>query len=145
MYGQYKRLRDENTGVLTGKGRAWGGSVIRPEATGFGAMYFANEMVKAHSDSFEGKRISVSGFGNVAWGAAMKASQLGAKVVAISGPDGYIYDEEGVGTPEKWAYMTELRTSNNDVVAPYAKKFNAKFIPNRKPWHSLVQFRTNLI
>ena len=135
MYGQYKRLRDENTGVLTGKGRAWGGSVIRPEATGFGAMYFANEMVKAHSDSFEGKnRISVSGFGNVAWGAAMKASQLGAKVVAISGPDGYIYDEEGVGTPEKWAYMTELRTSNNDVVAPYAKKFNARFIPNRKPW-----------
>ena len=138
MYGQYKRLRNENTGVLTGKGRAWGGSVIRPEATGFGAMYFANEMVKAHGDTFEGKRIAVSGFGNVAWGAAMKASQLGAKVVAISGPDGYIYDEEGVGTPEKWAYMVELRTSNNDVVAPYAKKFNAKFVPNKKPWEVAV-------
>ncbi|NCB00827.1 MAG: NADP-specific glutamate dehydrogenase [Spirochaetia bacterium] len=138
MYGQYKRLRDENTGVLTGKGRAWGGSVIRPEATGFGSMYFANEMVKAHNDTFEGKRISVSGFGNVAWGAVMKASQLGAKVVTISGPDGYIYDEEGVGTPEKWAYMVELRTSNNDVVAPYAKKFNAKFVPNKKPWEVAV-------
>ncbi len=134
MYGQYKRLRDENTGVLTGKGRAWGGSVIRPEATGFGAMYFANDMVASHNDVFEGKRIAISGFGNVAWGAAMKASQLGAKVVTISGPDGYILDEEGVGTPEKWAYMVELRTSNNDVVAPYARKFNAKFIPNKKPW-----------
>lgn len=138
MYGQYKRLKDENTGVLTGKGRAWGGSVIRPEATGFGSMYFANEMVKAHNDTFEGKRIAVSGFGNVAWGAVMKASELGAKVVAISGPDGYILDEEGINTPEKWAYMVELRTSNNDVVAPYAKKFNAKFIPHKKPWEVAV-------
>ncbi|MBN2859390.1 MAG: NADP-specific glutamate dehydrogenase [Sphaerochaetaceae bacterium] len=134
LYGQYKRLNDENTGVLTGKGRSWGGSLIRPEATGFGSIYFANEMVKAVGDTLEGKRISVSGFGNVAWGVAMKASQLGAKVVTISGPDGYIVDEEGIGTPEKWAYMLELRSSNNDVVAPYAKKFNATFVAGKKPW-----------
>ncbi|MGN0906251.1 MAG: Glu/Leu/Phe/Val dehydrogenase dimerization domain-containing protein, partial [Bullifex sp.] len=88
LYGQYKRLRDENTGVLTGKGLNFGGSLVRPEATGFGTMYFASEMLKAHGDSFEGKRIAVSGFGNVAWGAVMKASQLGARVVTISGPDG---------------------------------------------------------
>ncbi|AEV29655.1 glutamate dehydrogenase/leucine dehydrogenase [Sphaerochaeta pleomorpha str. Grapes] len=134
LYGQYKRIRDENTGVLTGKGLGFGGSLVRPEATGFGTMYFANEMLKAHGDTMEGKRISVSGFGNVAWGAAMKASQLGAKVVTISGPDGYIYDEEGVGTEEKWAYMTYLRSSNNDVVEPYAKRFGAKFVAGKKPW-----------
>ena len=101
LYGQYKRIRQENTGVLTGKGQNWGGSLIRPEATGFGAMYFTNEVLKLNGDSFEGKRVSISGFGNVAWGAAMKASQLGAKVVAISGPDGYIVDENGINTPEK--------------------------------------------
>jgi glutamate dehydrogenase (NADP+) len=134
LYGQYKRIRDENTGVLTGKGLGFGGSLVRPEATGFGTMYFANEMLKAHGETMAGKRISVSGFGNVAWGAAMKASQLGAKVVTISGPDGYIYDEKGIGTEEKWAYMTYLRSSNNDVVEPYAKKFGAKFIAGKKPW-----------
>lgn len=134
MYGQYKRLRDENTGVLTGKGLNWGGSLIRPEATGFGAMYFADEMLKAHGDTFEGKRVAVSGFGNVAWGAVIKASELGAKVVGISGPDGYILDEEGINTQEKWDYMNELRASNNDVVAPYAKKFGAKFVAGKKPW-----------
>lgn len=134
MYGQYKRLRNENTGVLTGKGRGWGGSLIRPEATGFGTMYFANEVLKAHNDSIKGKRIAISGFGNVAWGAAMKAAELGAKVVTISGPDGYILDEEGVSTPEKIAYMLELRASNNNVVEPYAKKFGAKFVAKRKPW-----------
>ena len=134
LYGQYKRIRQENTGVLTGKGQTWGGSLIRPEATGFGAMYFTNEVLKLNGDTFEGKRVSVSGFGNVAWGAAMKASQLGAKVVAISGPDGYIIDEEGVGTPEKWAYMLELRSSNKNVVAPYAEKFGAKFVPGHKVW-----------
>lgn len=134
MYGQYKRLRDENTGVLTGKGRNWGGSLVRPEATGFGTMYFANEILKAHGDSMEGKRIAISGFGNVAWGAVMKASQLGAKVVTISGPDGYILDENGINTPEKWAYMVELRSSNNDVVKPYAEKFGAKFVAGKKPW-----------
>lgn len=134
LYGQYKRLRDENTGVLTGKGINWGGSLVRPEATGFGTMYFANEVLKTHNDSINGKRIAVSGFGNVAWGAVMKAAQLGAKVVTISGPDGYIYDEEGVSTKEKIDYMLELRASNNDVVEPYAKKFGAKFIAKKKPW-----------
>ena len=134
LYGQYKRIRQENTGVLTGKGQNWGGSLIRPEATGFGAMYFTNEVLKLNGDSFEGKRVSISGFGNVAWGAAMKASQLGAKVVAISGPDGYIVDENGINTPEKWAYMLELRSSNKNVVAPYAEKFGAKFVPGCKVW-----------
>ncbi|MDD4219851.1 MAG: NADP-specific glutamate dehydrogenase [Sphaerochaetaceae bacterium] len=134
LYGQYKRIKDENSGILTGKGPFWGGSLIRPEATGFGAIYFANEMAKMRNDSLKGKRIAISGFGNVAWGVAMKATQLGAKVVTISGPDGYILDEEGVGTPEKWNYMVQLRISNNDVVAPYANKFGAKFIPRKKPW-----------
>ncbi len=134
LYGQYKRIRGENTGVLTGKSLEFGGSLIRPEATGFGAMYFASEMLKAHKDSMEGKRIALSGFGNVAWGAAIKASEMGAKVVTISGPDGYIIDEKGINTPEKWAYMLYLRNSNNDVVEPYAKKFSAKFIPGKKPW-----------
>ena len=97
-------------------------------------MYFTNEVLKLNGDSFEGKRVSISGFGNVAWGAAMKASQLGAKVVAISGPDGYIVDENGINTPEKWAYMLELRSSNKNVVAPYAEKFGAKFVPGRKVW-----------
>lgn len=134
MYGQYKRMRVENTGVLTGKGRNWGGSLVRPEATGYGTMYFANEMLKAHGDTMEGKRVAISGFGNVAWGAVMKASALGAKVVTISGPDGYILDEEGISTPEKWDYMVQLRASNNDVVQPYAEKFKAKFFAGKKPW-----------
>lgn len=134
LYGQYKKLRIEHTGVLTGKGRFWGGSLIRPEATGFGAMYFAREMVAEAGDTLEGKRISVSGFGNVAWGVAMKATELGAKVVTISGPDGYVYDEKGIGTPEKWDYMLKLRASNNDIVEPYAKQFNAKFVSGKKPW-----------
>ncbi|MFA7167694.1 MAG: Glu/Leu/Phe/Val dehydrogenase dimerization domain-containing protein, partial [Sphaerochaetaceae bacterium] len=133
LYGQYKRIRGENTGVLTGKGLGYGGSLIRPEATGFGTMYFANELLKEHHDSFKDKRVSLSGFGNVAWGAAMKASQLGAKVVTISGPDGYVIDENGVGTEEKWAFMQQLRASNKDVVEPYAKKFGARFVPGRKP------------
>ncbi len=134
LYGQYKRLQNENTGVLTGKGRGWGGSLIRPEATGFGSIYFANEVLKAHGEDLSGKTIAVSGFGNVAWGACIKATELGARVVAISGPDGYIYDKEGVGTKEKWDYMLELRSSNNDVVEPYAERFGAEFIPGKKPW-----------
>ncbi|WP_320129015.1 NADP-specific glutamate dehydrogenase [uncultured Sphaerochaeta sp.] len=138
LYGQYKRIQGENTGVLTGKGRNFGGSLIRPEATGFGTMYFADEMLKAHNDTIKGKTISISGFGNVAWGAVMKASQLGAKVVTISGPDGYIYDENGIGTQEKWDFMTYLRASNNDIVEPYAKKFGAKFIAGKKPWEVSV-------
>jgi glutamate dehydrogenase (NADP+) len=138
LYGQYKRLKVENTGVLTGKGQNWGGSRIRPEATGFGSMYFAEQMVKVQNDSFEGKTVSVSGFGNVAWGAAMKATELGAKVVTISGPDGYIYDPAGINTPEKFEFMLELRASNNDVVEPYAKQFGAKFFRGKKPWEVAV-------
>ena len=138
LYGQYKRLKDENTGVLTGKGRNWGGSLIRPEATGYGTVYFADEIVKAHGDTLKGKTVSVSGFGNVAWGACIKATELGAKVISISGPDGYILDEDGIGTQEKWDYMLELRSSNNDVVKPYAEKFGAKFFEGRKPWEVKV-------
>ena len=134
LYGQYKRIKGENTGVLTGKGLGWGGSLVRPEATGFGTMYFANEMLSHVGDSMAGKRIAVSGFGNVAWGAVMKATELGAKVVTISGPDGYIIDEEGVSTPEKHAFMLQLRASNNDVVKPYADRFKCQFVPGRKPW-----------
>ncbi len=134
LYGQYKRIMTENTGVLTGKGLGWGGSRIRPEATGFGTMYFARDMLHENGEEMNGKRIAVSGFGNVAWGAVMKASQLGAKVVTISGPDGYIYDENGINIPEKWAYMLQLRASNNDVVKPYANRFKAEFVPGKKPW-----------
>ena len=134
LYGQYKRIAGENTGVLTGKGIGWGGSLVRPEATGYGTMYFAENMLRDSGDDIAGKTIAISGFGNVAWGAAVKASQLGAKVVTISGPDGYIYDKDGVSTPEKWAYMLQLRASNNDVVRPYAERFKAEFIPGKKPW-----------
>ncbi|MFA5468893.1 MAG: NADP-specific glutamate dehydrogenase [Sphaerochaetaceae bacterium] len=134
LYGQYKRISDEHAGVLTGKGILWGGSLIRPEAAGYGAVYFAREMLKKYNDTLEEKRVAVSGFGNVAWGVVKKASMLGAKVVTISGPDGYILDEEGISTQEKWDYMVQLRLSNNDVVAPYAQKFSAQFIPRKKPW-----------
>ncbi|HAG16876.1 MAG TPA: NADP-specific glutamate dehydrogenase, partial [Bacteroidales bacterium] len=134
LYGMYKKLARENTGVLTGKGGNWGGSLIRPEATGFGGIYFMNEMMKAHKDTLKGKVVSISGFGNVAWGAAIKAVELGAKVVTISGPDGYIYDEAGI-SGDKIDYMLELRASNNDIVAPYAKEFpGAKFFPGERPW-----------
>ena len=134
MFGYYKKLARENTGVLTGKGATWGGSLIRPEATGFGGVYFVTHMLATRGIDIKGKTVSVSGFGNVAWGAAMKATELGAKVIALSGPDGVIIDEEGM-TPEKIAYMLELRSSNNDVVAPYATKFpNAKFIAGKKSW-----------
>ncbi len=132
MYGMYKKLSHENTGVFTGKGSTFGGSLIRPEATGFGAVYFVNHMLKTKGIEIKGKRVSVSGFGNVAWGAALKATELGAKVVALSGPDGVIIDEAGMDA-EKIAYMLELRASNNDVVAPYATKFpGSKFIAGKK-------------
>jgi len=134
MYGMYKKLQFENTGVFTGKGLNWGGSLIRPEATGFGATYFTNEMLQTHNDTFIGKTVSVSGFGNVAWGVALKVTELGGKVVTLSGPDGYIYDERGLDT-EKIAYLLELRASNNDIVSPYVKVFpEAKFVPGKKPW-----------
>lgn len=134
MFGYYKKLARENTGVLTGKGATWGGSLIRPEATGFGGVYFVEHMLKTRGISIKGKTVSVSGFGNVAWGAALKATELGAKVIALSGPDGVVIDEAGM-TEEKIAYMLELRASNNDVVAPYATKFpGAKFIAGKKSW-----------
>lgn len=133
LFGMYRKLARENTGVLTGKGQTWGGSLIRPEATGFGNVYFANEMLKTKGESFAGKTVCVSGFGNVAWGAVIKATELGAKVVTISGPDGYIYDPDGI-KGEKIDYMLELRASNNDVVQPYALEFGVEFHPGKRPW-----------
>ena len=138
MYGMYKKLQQEHTGTFTGKGLEFGGSLIRPEATGFGACYFVNNMLATKGESFAGKTVAVSGFGNVAWGAALKATELGAKVVTISGPDGYIYDPDGI-SGEKIEYMLELRASGNDIVAPYAEKYpNAQFFPGRKPWEVKV-------
>ena len=137
LYGQYKRIRNEFTGVLTGKGMEWGGSKLRPEATGFGAVYYVVEMLKTKGESIKGKVVSLSGFGNVTWGAALKLEELGAKVITISGPDGYIYDEHGI-TGEKIEYMLELRASNNDIVAPYAEEFNAEFFPGKRPWERKV-------
>jgi glutamate dehydrogenase (NADP+) len=138
MYGMYRKLAQENTGVFTGKGLTYGGSLIRPEATGFGAVYFLVKMLADKNDTIEGKTIAISGFGNVAWGAALKATQLGGKVVTISGPDGYIHDPAGLDK-EKIDYMLELRASNNDVVEPYAKKFaGSTFHAGKKPWEVKV-------
>lgn len=133
MFGQYKRLRNEFTGVFTGKGVGWGGSLIRPEATGFGAVYFVRHMLKRMGKDIAGHTFAVSGFGNVAWGAVSKINELGGKVVTISGPDGYIYDPDGI-SGEKVDYMLELRSSNQDIVEPYAKEFGVKFVPGKKPW-----------
>lgn len=134
LYGMYKKLARENTGVLTGKGLNWGGSLIRPEATGFGAVYFAKEMLATKNESFKGKTVCISGFGNVAWGAALKATELGAKVVTISGPDGYIYDPDGI-SGEKIDYLLELRASNQDIVKPYSYEFpGAQFHQGKRPW-----------
>ncbi len=133
MYGMYKKLAREHTGVLTGKGRNWGGSIMRPEATGFGNVYFAKEMLATKGETFKGKTVVVSGFGNVAWGAVSKVTELGGKVVAISGPDGYVYDKDGI-SGEKIDYMLELRASNNDVVKPYSYEFGAEFHEGKKPW-----------
>ena len=134
LYGAYKKLTHRHVGSITGKGETWGGSLIRPEATGFGAVYFAKEMLKARKETFEGKKVAVSGFGNVAWGAVSKLNELGAKVVTLSGPDGYVYDQEGI-SGEKIEYMLELRASNDDIVAPFAEEFDsAVFVPNKHPW-----------
>jgi glutamate dehydrogenase (NADP+) len=134
MYGMYKKLASEHTGVLTGKGRNWGGSLIRPEATGFGNVYFAQEMLRTKGTDFKGKVVTISGFGNVSWGAALKVTELGGKVVTLSGPDGYVHDPAGLNA-EKIAYMLELRASNNDVVEPYAKKFSGStFHAGKRPW-----------
>ena len=139
MFGQYKRLRDEFTGVLTGKGLSFGGSLVRPEATGYGAVYFLEEMFKLKKETLKGKTISVSGFGNVAWGACVKASELGAKVITISGPDGYVYDPDGISTAEKQAYMNEMLIINRNSVETYVKKFpTAKFFAGKRPWEQKV-------
>ena len=138
LFGMYKKLTHQHTGTFTGKGLEFGGSILRPEATGYGALYFVRQMLADVGDDLAGKRIAVSGFGNVAWGAATKATELGAKVVTISGPDGYIYDPTGLDA-EKIAYMLELRASNNDVVEPYAKKFpGSQFFAGKKPWEVKV-------
>ncbi len=134
LFGQYKKLTHRWNGVLTGKGLEWGGSRIRPEATGYGALYFVNQMLQEHGHDIKGKTVAISGFGNVAWGAAKKATELGAKVITISGPDGYIHDPAGLDD-EKIAYMLELRANGNDVCQPYAEEFSeATFIPGHKPW-----------
>ena len=139
LYGQYKRIKGcwEN-GVLTGKGLEYGGSLISPEATGFGATYYANEVLKHEGDSFEGKTVAVSGFGNVAWGVCQKVAELGGKVVTISGPDGYVYDPEGVTTKEKFDYMLEMRASGRDRAQDYAEKFGCQFFAGKKPWEVKV-------
>ncbi len=138
MYGMYKKLVDEHTGTFTGKGFDFGGSRLRPEATGFGALYFVQNMLALKNEDLKGKTVAISGFGNVAWGAASKATELGAKVVTISGPDGYVYDPDGI-SGEKIDYMLELRASGNDIVAPYVEKFpGATFYEGRRPWERKV-------
>ena len=134
MFGQYKKLTRDWSGVLTGKGLEFGGSLVRPEATGFGGLYFVNDMLKSKGIDIKGKTVAISGFGNVAWGAATKATELGAKVITISGPDGYIYDPEGLNS-EKIEYMLELRASGNDICAPYAQQFpRSTFVEGKRPW-----------
>ncbi len=137
LFGQYKRLKNEFTGVLTGKGLNWGGSLVRPEATGYGAVYFAEEMLRTKKKTIEGMKVAISGFGNVAWGAALKVTQIGGKVVTLSGPDGFIYDENGV-KGERIEYMLKLRASNRDVVEPYAREFNVPFYAGMRPWGTPV-------
>ncbi len=135
MFGQYKKIVNRYEGVFTGKGLTFGGCLGRTEATGFGIVWFAEEMLKANGEAIKGKVVAVSGFGNVSWGTVTKLTELGAKVITISGPDGYILDEEGVSTKEKIAYMLELRNSGKNICSPYAEKFpNAKFFPGEKPW-----------
>ncbi len=134
LFGQYKRLQNEFTGVLTGKGIPYGGSLIRPEATGFGAVYYTVEMLKYFGDSIEGKTFAISGFGNVAWGSVKKITELGGKVVTLSGPDGYIYDADGINTEEKINYLLEMRASCRNRVEDYADKFGVPFFKGEKPW-----------
>ena len=135
LFGQYKRISDAfENGVLTGKGLSYGGSLIRPEATGYGAIYYTNEVFEHMGDSIKGKTFIVSGFGNVAWGAIKKLTELGGKALTISGPDGYVYDKDGISTPEKINYLLEMRASGKDRVEMYAEKFGAEFHKGKKPW-----------
>ena len=138
LFGMYKKLAREHTGTLTGKDLSFGGSILRPEATGFGALYFVEQMLADIGQDIKGKTVAVSGFGNVAWGAVTKATELGAKVVTLSGPDGYVYDHTGVNG-EKIDYMLELRLSGEDIVEPYAERYpEATFFPGKKPWEQKV-------
>ena len=135
LFGQYRRITGVYVnGVLTGKGASYGGSLIRPEATGYGAVYYLQEVLKHYGESIEGKKLAISGYGNVAWGVAKKAAQLGAKVVTLAGSDGYIYDPDGVITDEKINYMLAMRASGRSGVKAYADKFGCKFYPGEKPW-----------
>ena len=135
LFGQYKRIRNAyENGVLTGKGLSYGGSLIRPEATGYGAVYYTGEVLRHEHDTLEGKTFALSGFGNVAWGAVRKITDLGGKVITLSGPDGFILDESGVNTPEKIAYLLEMRDSRRDRVQDYADRFGVPFFPGEKPW-----------
>ena len=135
LFGQYKRIVDRYEGVLTGKGIPYGGLLGRAEATGFGIVWYAEEMLKANGEDMKDKVVAISGFGNVAWGSAWKLQQLGAKCVTISGPDGYIYDPEGISTDEKIAFLLDLRSSGKNICAPYAEKFpEATFVAGKKPW-----------
>ena len=138
LFGQYKRLRNEFTGVLTGKGISFGGSLIRPEATGFGAVYYVVELLKTFGEDIKGKTFAVSGFGNVAWGTVKKITELGGKVVTISGPDGYVYDADGINTEEKINFMLEMRSSGHDKVQDYADKFGVPFFAGKRPWEQKV-------
>jgi glutamate dehydrogenase (NADP+) len=135
LYGQYRRIKGAfENGVLTGKGLSYGGSLIRPEATGFGATYYTVEMLKHFGEDIKGKTFAISGFGNVAWGAVKKITELGGKVLTISGPDGYVYDKDGISTDEKIDFMLEMRASGRDKVQDYADKFGAEFYAGQKPW-----------
>ena len=139
MYGQYRKLKGAfENGVITGKGMSFGGSLIRPEATGFGAVYYVEAVMKHENDTIEGKTVAVSGFGNVAWGIVTKLAELGAKAVTLSGPDGYIYDPEGITTKEKIDYMLEMRASGRNRVQDYADKFGVEFFPGQKPFGQKV-------
>ena len=138
LYGQYKRICNEFTGVLTGKAVPSGGSLIRPEATGFGAVYYTHEVLKSFGEDIKGKTFAVSGFGNVAWGTVIKITELGGKVVTISGPDGYVYDADGINTEEKINFMLEMRASCRDKVQDYADKFGVPFYAGKRPWEVKV-------
>ncbi|MDE6454903.1 MAG: NADP-specific glutamate dehydrogenase [Dysosmobacter sp.] len=135
LYGEYRRLKGAfENGVLTGKGFSYGGSLIRPEATGYGAVYYLENVLKHEGESIKGKTISCAGFGNVTWGICKKAAQLGARVVTLSGPDGYIYDSDGVTTKEKICFLLEMRNSGRNRVQDYSDKFGVEFYPGEKPW-----------
>ena len=135
LYGEYRRLKGAfENGVITGKGFSYGGSLTRPEATGYGAVYYLQNVLEHEGESIEGKTIACAGFGNVTWGICQKAMHLGAKVVTLSGPDGYIYDKDGVSTQEKVDYLLERRNSGRNKVQDYADKFGCEFFPGQKPW-----------